>query len=623
MHGMPARFGHPPSSASRTMPGIVGLVTKMPRQQAEAEVCKMIASVRHEPFYRSGTCADESLGIYLGWVAHENSFSDKMPLVNETGDISLIFCGNEYHEPGTPERLRANGHACEIEGPSYLVHLYEEDRAFPASLNGVFHGVVVDKTVGTATLFNDRYGMHRVSYFESKDSFYFASEAKAIPSHQAGAQSCRPQRSRGASFLCLRSGGSDDIPKHPCLAAWLSMDPAREGSRAKDYYFNPRQWEEQGLLDPELYYGKLRDSISSNLKRYFLGSRIGIALTGGLDTRAIMAWRNPSDSLSCYTFGGMYRDTQDVRVARQVANACHQPHQVITLGNEFLSRFPYYAERSLFLSEGGVDVSRSSDLYLSERAREIAPVKIVGTYASEILCESVMFKPTMPPSGLFCQEFLPHICQSQDTYGALTREHPITFAAFRQFPWYHRGIVGLEETQLSVRSPFLDNDFVQTAYCAPKAGGWNHDLRLRLIRDGNPALERIQTDRGVGGESGPLARAVARGFQEFTFKAEYAFDSGMPQWLARINHVAAPLQWDRLFLGRHKLSHFRVWYQSTLSAYVREILLDSRSLARPYLESKGVEALVKGHLQGDRNFTSQIHKLLTLELLHREFFDPK
>ena len=53
------------------------------------------------------------------------------------------------------------------------------------------------------------------------------------------------------------------------------------------------------------------------------------------------------------------------------------------------------------------------------------------------------------------------------------------------------------------------------------------------------------------------------------------------------------------------------------------MLLDSHTLARPYLEPSGVEAVVLGHLKGDRNYTSEIHKMLTLELLHRLFFDPR
>jgi asparagine synthase (glutamine-hydrolysing) len=52
-------------------------------------------------------------------------------------------------------------------------------------------------------------------------------------------------------------------------------------------------------------------------------------------------------------------------------------------------------------------------------------------------------------------------------------------------------------------------------------------------------------------------------------------------------------------------------------------LLDPRTLARPYLERRRVEMMVRGHLRGDRNYTTAIHKLLALELLHRLFFDPK
>ena len=52
------------------------------------------------------------------------------------------------------------------------------------------------------------------------------------------------------------------------------------------------------------------------------------------------------------------------------------------------------------------------------------------------------------------------------------------------------------------------------------------------------------------------------------------------------------------------------------------MLLDPRTLSRPYLERKGVEAVVHGHLKGDRNYTTAIHRLLTLELLHRLFLAP-
>jgi asparagine synthase (glutamine-hydrolysing) len=51
------------------------------------------------------------------------------------------------------------------------------------------------------------------------------------------------------------------------------------------------------------------------------------------------------------------------------------------------------------------------------------------------------------------------------------------------------------------------------------------------------------------------------------------------------------------------------------------MLLDSRSLARPYVVPETVRTIVNGHLRGDRNYTTEIHRLLTLELTHRLFLD--
>src|SRR5262249_43677197 len=155
----------------------------------------------------------------------------------------------------------------------------------------------------------------------------------------------------------------------------------------------------------------------------------------------------------------------------------------------------------------------------------------------------------------------------------------------------HYGVLALEETQLTVRSPYLDNDFMRTVYRAPQNPGAVRDVRLRLISEGNPALARIRTDRGCAGDSNLLSASVAKMLLEFTYKAEYAYDYGMPHWLAGIDRQFSALHLERLFLGRHKMFHFRLWYRDALSEYVREMLLDPRTLARPYLERRTVEAV--------------------------------
>src|SRR5712664_1068061 len=489
------------------MPGIVGLITKMRRGQAATELSRMVEALRQESFYVTGTWVDEYLGVYVGWTALKNSFSDGMPLCNERGDVSLVFSGEDYPEPGTARRLKDRGHSVEAKSSSYLVHLYEEDQTFPVGLNGMFHGLLTDQARGMAMLFNDRYGMHRIYYHESKEAFYFAAEAKAILAVLPELRTADP-KGLGEFVACGCALENRTIFKGIHVLPGASLWSFRDGSiQRKKTYFQPREWEEPPPLVSEPFYQELRDVFSRNLPRYFNGhEQVGMTLTGGLDTRVIMALHKPAPrSLPCYTFGGMFRDCQDVQIARRVANVCQQSHEVITVGDEFLSRFPHYAERCVHLTEGGVDVSRCSDLYVSEKARNIAPVKVVGTYGSEIIRHAVMFKPIAPMPGLYRPEFLSYVSQAGDTYADLRREHPVTFAAFRQSPWYHYGILGLEQSQLSVRSPYMDNDFVRTVFRAPKSSnGANNDARLRLIKDGSAALAQFPTDRGVGGNSGYL-----------------------------------------------------------------------------------------------------------------------
>ena len=604
------------------MPGVVGLVTRMPRQRAESELRRMLGVMRHESFYSTRTWIDEELGVYVGWTARAGSFNDAGTAQNETGEIVLVVSGEDYPAPDTIRRLRDLGDQPNEGDASYIVQEYEHDPDFPAGLNGRFHGVLVDRRRRTVAVFNDRYGMHRLYYHESKDAVYFAAEAKAILAIGPDLRRIDP-RGFGESITlgCVLENRSlfRGIHVLPGASLWVFDE---RGACRKTTYFQPREWEEQPLLDSEGFYREVREVFSRILPRYFKGREpIGMSLTGGLDTRIVMAWQTcPPGSLPCYTWGGAYRDCQDVRVAREVARACGQTSEVISIGQEFLSCFPYYAERAVFLSDGGVDVSAAADVYMNQRARAIAPVRMTGLYGGEVLRRVRSFKPVRPWPGLYQPELLPQFEQARRTYESVVGGHPLSFAVFRQAPWHHHNNLSVEQTQVTVRSPFLDNELVKTVFRAREAASGTTDVSMRLIADGNPALSRVPTDRGLGG-SGVLPETAAHALQEFLFKAEYAYDYGMPQWLTRIDHVLRPLHVERFILGRHKALHFRVWYRDALAAYVREMLLDPKSLARPYVERHMVEHVVNAHTRGNRNYTTEIHTLLKLELLHRHFVD--
>ncbi len=170
-----------------------------------------------------------------------------------------------------------------------------------------------------------------------------------------------------------------------------------------------------------------------------------------------------------------------------------------------------------------------SGLYVNERAAKIAPIRLTGNYGGEVLRRVRAFKPIDPLSGLFSPELMTGIERAKETYHGLHQGHPLSFAVFRQAPWHHYGLLALEQSQLSLRSPFLDNEFVKTVFRAPQSSLANDDISMRLIADGNPELHRIRTDRGLGGNRSAWPAAIERAYLEFTFKAEYAYDYGMPQ----------------------------------------------------------------------------------------------
>ncbi|HYD16686.1 MAG TPA: asparagine synthase-related protein [Candidatus Nanoarchaeia archaeon] len=605
------------------MPGIVGLITSMPRVQAEARLHVMVQALRHESFYVSGTWIDEKLGVYVGWVERDATAA-RMPLRNQRKDLALIFSGEEFSDHLPHHSVREKGHVDAPNSREYLVHLSEEDTAFPASLNGRFHGLSIDSRQGTAKLFNDRYGLHRIYYHEAPDTFFFAAEAKAILAVRPELRNVDLQGlGEFISCGCVLEDRTlfKDIRVLPGASVFTFRD-RRLADCSK--YFDRNEWERQEPLNAKQYYEAIREVFSQVLPRYFDAQQpIGMSLTGGLDTRMVMAWHKAAPgSLPSYTFGGMFRDCRDVRIARQIAAVCEQPHEVISVGDDFLSQFPRYAERAVFLSDGCADVSRAADLYVNELARQIAPIRMTGNYGGEVMRGVRAFKPVRPRTSLYQTEVMSSIAQAEHTYEKTFVSHPLSFAVFEQATWHHYGLLALEQTQIALRTPYLDNEFVRTVYRAPKLDKQEQDdLCLKLIGAADTRLRRIPTDRGLGGDSSAWLSSMRHACRELEFKCEYAYDYGMPDLVAPLDAVLKPVHLERLFLGRHKFFHYRLWYRDRLSRYVQDMLLDAKSLSRSYVDAGTLRSVVESHLTGQRNRTLELHKLLTLELIHRQLLD--
>jgi asparagine synthase (glutamine-hydrolysing) len=606
------------------MPGITGIIGGHSPQANRANLDRMVRRMTYEPFHQAGQFAEEKLRAWLGWVAHAGSFADGNPSWNETRDVCLIFGGENFADPADLENLKAKGHTFDANTASYLVHLYEEQGIrFLEKLNGWFCGVLIDLKEQKVVLFNDRYGFSRVYLHESGDGLYFASEAKAILAVVPETREL-DMRGLGEFFACGCALQNRTIFSKITLLPGGSRWTFTPGQPVrKEFYFQKETWEAQPVLSEADFYEKLKATFSRVLPKYFSGRQgIGMSLTGGLDGRMIMAWadRQPG-SLPCYTFGGSYRDCTDVVAARRIAKACGQTHTVIPVGDTFLAQFPKFAEGNAFVSDGAMDVTGAVELYINRFAREIAPTRMTGNYGSEIVRSHIMFRPHGLNDRLFSPDMLKLGGQAAATYRDEANMRRLSFIAFKQVPWHHRSRLSVEQSLVTMRSPYLDNELVALMYQAPDHVAVADDASLKLMGDGRANLGRIPTDRGLSYPPTPVLTKMRHLYQEFTVRAEYAYDYGMPKWVARVDHVFAPFHLERLFLGRHKFHHFRVWYRDKLAGYVREVLLDPRARQRPYLQGANLENLLDGHFKRGENHTVAIHQALSAELVQRQLVE--
>ena len=601
------------------MPGIVGIVSRMPGTIAAEQVQRMVGCMLHEPFYVSGTWADEELGVYLGWVLRDGA-GMRMPVRDATGQKLLFFVGDEFSGNLTQRAPEGN------ESPSasgFEMLPRESDADFLARLNGQFQGVFVDRAERTLALFNDRYGLRRVYYHEAPDAFYFAAEAKAILAARPELREADP-RGIGESLACGCVLDNRTLFKRIFLLPPASAWRFRAGQvEAKETYFSREPWERQEAMEPTAYHREVRETFERILPRSFAATRtVGLSLTGGLDTRMILAWLRPqAGCLPCYTFGGMHRESRDVRIARRVAAVCKQVHRVIPTGVSFLSDFANYAERAVYVSDGSAGSQHAPDLYANKMAREIAPIRMTGNYGDQVLRQMTMFRPHYSDPGVFVPEFARGIEAASGTYQAAMQGHPLTLASQHQTSWHYCGILSVELSQVEMRSPYLDNELMRLLYRAPAGVLRNNDMRVRLIREGNPALANIRTDLGFAGRGGTLTALCSQQLHRATMRAEYACEHASPRWLAHLDRSLLRGQLERTFLGRHKFTHFARWYRGELAGYVREMLLDNRTLSRAYVDRARLETAVRKHVNGEENFTPTIHKLITLEYFHRLFID--
>jgi asparagine synthase (glutamine-hydrolysing) len=206
-------------------------------------------------------------------------------------------------------------------------------------------------------------------------------------------------------------------------------------------------------------------------------------------------------------------------------------------------------------------------------------------------------------------------------YSPASTPHPVTFAAFREIPWNLFGTLAAGRSQVTFRTPYLDNELVALAFQAPLIQRTSPLPALRLINRNHPRLGSIPTDRGQVGETRGPRWALRRLIAEVTFKLDYLQTEGMPGFLAPLDPLFTVLRRTG-FLGLHKFLPYRRWFQKELSARISEVLTDPRTRDAPWWKRAFLDGMANDHARGRKNYVSEINAVLTLEAIDRLIVRP-
>ncbi len=594
------------------MPGLAGLVSRRPPAECQRLVGDMLAAMRHDPQCQSGTCFVPEQGIYAAWTAHAGSDASARVHHDVGRGVSVVFSGELVP---TDEHVSTGDYGTSCDAARLAALYGASGPSMIDRLNGLFSAVVIDSHSRQSFLFNDRYGLERIYYYETTDATFFASEAKALL--RVAPETRALDDESVAEYLAIGcTTGSRTLFRGVRLLEGGSIWTFDAAGIRKSRYFTPESWERQPPMGSDEFQLAFEDTFRRILPRHFdARSQIGISLTGGLDTRMIMACL-PATACPpiCYTFSAQSQSTVDEVLAARVATACGLEHRVLRIGDEFLSDYGSWVDRTVYATDACGGASVAHEPYLNALARELSPIRMTGNYGSEVLRSVSQFKPVDLLQELFEPEFARKIADAGHN-PRIGAEHPVTFAAFREIPWKLFGTLSAARSLITFRTPYLDNRLVGLAFRAPSSTHRSPASALRLIENhASRTLNRIPTTMGVIGDGKGVFNRARWMLHKVSSKIDYLSQEGVPRRLAPLEPLVNALATRG---KRHRYLPYRHWFRKELSAHVKRVLTDPRTMRLPYWNPDTLERVARDHSAGRGNYVREIQAVLTCEAIDR------
>lgn len=497
-------------------------------------------------------------------------------------------------------------------------------------LEGAFALASADEARGRFILATDAVGNCPIYWKADPSGFVFASDVSAVLHAFAG--SSRLDLQAVAEYLTLgQVMGSRTLANDVRLlepGTVLEYDTT-SGTVTTTAYVKLDEWFGPKAADRHQYMEAVESTFAAAVDRALSGSAsIGLSLSGGLDSRAILSAVNGrAPSITTYTLG--VEGCADQVIADRLSRIAGTRHRFFRLDDEYLRDFlpnmatMVSATDGLYLSHGltemlalhfleqtgiavllrghGGELAKARlawPLHTDDRVNAMTTLAELTPY---LAARANYITPGIALDGLLTPDAAKLAGRgSEDAFAVLLSGVTLSPAEACSYLYLHElhrrfTVPSLElfRTQVEVRLPFVDSAFLRVLLAAPAEWRDSTAIHQALIRAGIPRLARVRnSNTGAPADAGPLM--------------ELALDK-MNSVLKRLN-----------VRGFRHYHNFDAWMRRMLLATVEAELLAPDARIRDIVPEAALRSALRETRDGvaDRSYLLQV--LLILELWQRE-----
>jgi asparagine synthase (glutamine-hydrolysing) len=385
------------------MCGINGILYFQSQKKVDESILtKMRDSLEHRGPDDKGLFIENNIGLgHRRLSVLDVSKAGQQPFLSDDGRYIMVYNGEIYNFKDFYPELRSNGFTIKTTSDTeVLLKLFElyGSKMFHR-LNGMFAFVIWDKKERKLTAVRDRMGVKPLYYSSFNESFYFASEQKAL--FTAGVPLKMAQEGLEEYIFNRFVAGENTLYENikKVLPGYV-MTIHESGKITNEKWWDLKsEIQNQSIIqNPETWF---RETFDDSVKlRMISDVPVGVLLSGGLDSSSILASLNHQNYKTVQTFNVGFKEKEhnESHLAKKMAEKFDFGFHTMKLEDNNL--FDKLIDSTYFQDEPIMHLSEPHILALSQLAKPSVKVLLSGEGADELMGGYFRYKALKYPSLL-------------------------------------------------------------------------------------------------------------------------------------------------------------------------------------------------------------------------------